>query len=116
MIYCKGSDYPYGNTATTGAPSTEPHSAGAYAIGRVPYSTYPIISSGTVHTGGANWLATDGHVKFLRPAQVSGGYGEQPNSSFVQDGVTPSGAYAPCGTGSMQDTNGDMFSLTFSAT
>lgn len=116
MIYCKGSDYPYGNTATSGAPSPEPNHAGKYATGNVPYSNYPVIGSKTVHTDGANWLAADGHVKYLRPSQVSGGYGEQPDPNFVQDGSTPAGAYAPCGTGSMTDTNGDKFAMTFSAT
>ena len=61
------------------------------------------------HTDGANYLATDGHVKYLRPTQVSTGYNAQ-NSTDPQNN-TFSGFSA--GTSNMT-ANGATVTLTFS--
>lgn len=64
---------------------------------------YTFFTTIGVHTGGANFLACDGHVKWLRGAQVSNGYTAQSSTSpqnnsgyaastsdmFLSDGVTP---------------------------
>ena len=50
-----------------------PANSGAYATGSSPGKTLTTISQGTVHTGGSNFLTCDGHVKWLRPSQISGG-------------------------------------------
>ena len=115
-IYCKGVDYPHGNSATSGAPSALGANGGKYATGSLPFTTLPLIPSKTVHTNGSNWLAADGHVKYLLPGQVSGGYSESTDPNFIQNGVDPNAAAGPCGTGSMTSINGDKFVMTFSAT
>ncbi len=56
----------------------------------------------------SNFLATDGHVKWLRGAAVSNGF----SSTSAEDPATNNA----CGTGSMQDINGNNFVLTFSLT
>ena len=50
-----------------------PASSGQYATGSSPGKPLTTISAGTVHTSGANYLACDGHVKWLRPERLSGG-------------------------------------------
>ena len=77
-------------------------SMGLCAKGSMPYGTLPMIKAGTgVRSSSSNYLAADGHVKWLLGSKVSGGYGESTSSSFVQDGVNQSGGYAPCSTGSL---------------
>jgi prepilin-type N-terminal cleavage/methylation domain-containing protein/prepilin-type processing-associated H-X9-DG protein len=50
------------------------NNSGQYATGNDPMKPgLDNISAGSVHTGGANYLACDGHVKFLRSSQISGG-------------------------------------------
>jgi prepilin-type N-terminal cleavage/methylation domain-containing protein/prepilin-type processing-associated H-X9-DG protein len=62
-----------------------------------------------VHTGGSNYAFVDGHVKWLRPNVVSGGYG--PNKP-----TTPQVDYGDsCGTASMTDSHGTQFAATFSS-
>ncbi len=48
-----------------------------YGIGKGVWGNPPYTGTSfpTVHTDGANWLACDGHVKFLRPNVVSLGEG-----------------------------------------
>ena len=62
------------------------------------------------HTEGANYLATDGHVKYLRPNQVSTGYNaitsKDPQDSTFYDGFA-------AGTDSLS-ANGTKVTLTFS--
>ncbi len=58
--------YPDGGSATGNA-------AGKYATGTEIHKKLVVISAGTVHTAGANYLAVDGHSKYLTPAKISGG-------------------------------------------
>ena len=118
-IYCKGNDAPRGNYSGTGN-ATIPGDYGAtgvlYATGAVPNQQLDgpphsvLIPSKTVHTAGSNWLACDGHVKYLTPNAIGGGYGEKdPNY------VPTAGDYIAPGTASLTDAVGDKFVLTFSA-
>jgi len=50
-----------------------PAHIGQYATGQDPIKTLNVIASGAVHTGGSNYLACDGHAKWLRSSAVSGG-------------------------------------------
>ena len=70
------------------------------------------ISQKTVHSAGANWLATDGHVKFLMPGAVSGGYDPTINATDPQ--IIGGGKYRPAGIATMTDGLGSKFVLTFS--
>ncbi len=61
-----------------GAPITQGYSGvnggtAKYATGIFPGRNFNTISGGTVHTNGANYLAADGHVKYLQPGRVSSG-------------------------------------------
>ena len=60
-----------------------PSSSGQYATGSSPGKPLTTIPLGTVHTNGANYLACDGHVKWLLPSRNSGGGGKPgcPNSN-----------------------------------
>ncbi len=65
----------------------------------------------TVHNNGSDWLACDGHVKFLRAGQVSGGYNNAPNANYqAVDGGTPAGS------SNLTDNQGATYALTMSAT
>lgn len=78
---------------------------GTYMTGYFP-KMGPSVTNGTmtnsgtlpppVHFDGANYLASDGHVKWLRPVQVSGGYNE-PNPGDPQWDQ-----YKPCSVDSMR--------------
>jgi len=46
---------------------------GQYATGSDPIKPIDNISIGAVHTGGSNYLACDGHVKWLMSSRISGG-------------------------------------------
>ena len=62
------------------------------------------------HTGGANWLAADGHVKWLRGEKVSNG-GNPPTTIYP----ARNSDYSSCGTSSMYNqSNGAQYTLTFS--
>ena len=61
------------------------------------------------HTDGSNFLAADGHVKWLKGGAVSTGY----NASTAASPEDPTTAYA-CGTNSMQSVDGTKFAMTFS--
>ena len=69
----------------------------------------PIAPTGW-HTDGSNFLAEDGHVKWLRGAQVSNGYGSV--GCKVNDKQDQSFGGEAAGTGSMQDASGNMFVMT----
>ena len=62
------------------------------------------------HTDGGNYLATDGHVKYLKPSQVSTGFNAV-NSTDPQNNMFGSGFSA--GTDSLS-ANGTKVTLTFS--
>jgi prepilin-type processing-associated H-X9-DG protein len=65
---------------------------------------------------GSNWLAADGHVKFLIATKVSVGSENYPNATYKQ-AVLQSGSNNwanAAGTGSMTDANGDQYAMTLS--
>ncbi|MDR3710642.1 MAG: DUF1559 domain-containing protein [Capsulimonadaceae bacterium] len=62
------------------------------------------------HSGGANWLAADGHVKWLLGTKVSNG-SNAPASSYQ---ASPASSYAACGATAMSTTTGVQYTLTFS--
>ena len=88
----------------------------AYATGSIggilPASSLIHTEKGAVHNGGANYLAQDGHVKFLRPESVSGGSSAlNPNEYQDQTGNEAAG------TASLRlSLNGQPAALTFSPT
>ena len=97
----------------------QPSSFGAthnavYATGLIAGHTFVVtIPSGTVHSDGSNYLAEDGHVKFLRPIAISGG-------RVAPSATTPEffdGAYATttaAGTSNLTLQTGSPVVLTFS--
>ena len=77
------------------------------------------------HLEGSNFLAVDGHVKWLRAEQVSSGFAatspDNPQganngngNTGVTAGVSPAGTAAAAGTNSMKNSNGGSVALTFS--
>ena len=97
-----------------GWPYSAPFGANSYATGNMsaPFTT----ASSTVkpyHTEGSNWLACDGHVKWLRGTQVSNGENAA-NSSPAEPGHPKWGSVPACGTDSMSDDAGNRLALTFS--
>ena len=69
-----------GNTPATNGNNAK------YATGDIGGYTLALANGLTagVHTGGANYLACDGHVKFLQPSNVSGGLtAASPNNQAV---------------------------------
>ena len=75
-----------------------PGSSGQYATGSSPGKPLTTISQKTVHTEGSNFLACDGHVKWLRPSQISGGNDNpDPNGTeALGSGGTGSAAGTAC--------------------
>jgi prepilin-type processing-associated H-X9-DG protein len=100
--------------------------SGLYATGPIGgCSSLLMTASATgVHTGGANYLAADGHVKWLRPNLVSGGNtaaaASNPGTGVCTgnpSGAAARAAAAAAGTGSMAlTTGGATATLTFSPT
>ncbi|MDR3710097.1 MAG: DUF1559 domain-containing protein [Capsulimonadaceae bacterium] len=81
-----------------------------YATGQIGGNAISCINTdnGAVHSMMSNYLAADGHVKSLRPEQVSGGY-TPAGSSSVQSG------YFAAGTASMLFVSGGSpVTMTFS--
>ncbi len=62
-----------------------------------------------VHTGAANWLCCDGHVKWTKGYQVGGGV----TPTLPTNPQVAANANAP-GTSSMTNTSGNLVTLTFS--
>jgi prepilin-type processing-associated H-X9-DG protein len=96
------------------APATNSNLA-QYATGNI--GGYPLANwQGTrgVHTDGSNFLAVDGHVKWLRAVSVSGDLSAaDANTAEVHN--TGSNAGLAAGTISMTQQSGAAVSLTFSA-
>jgi prepilin-type processing-associated H-X9-DG protein len=67
----KGSDYDQNARFATGNLDNSLQDWGV--VGGVPGITYYWNDYRTSHFDGANYLAVDGHVKFLRPSQISAG-------------------------------------------
>ncbi len=88
----------------------------SYACGAFPGNDNPItgmtpqLPNGAIHTGGADFLLSDGHVKYLRPSNVSSGYDAPSAASQQVDGTSAAG------TASMTDSRGSKFAATFSKT
>ena len=87
----------------------------AYATGSIggliPMGSLIQNGDGTVHKEGANYLAQDGHVNFLRPESVSGGT----PALFSSEYQNQNGKEA-AGTGSMRlSLGGQSAALTFSS-
>ena len=57
-----------------GRPGGGSNGSAVYATGAPIGQSLALIPSKTVHTDGSNYLACDGHVKYLRPVSVSGGF------------------------------------------
>jgi prepilin-type N-terminal cleavage/methylation domain-containing protein/prepilin-type processing-associated H-X9-DG protein len=96
--------------------------AGEYATG--PIGGYTDIGGGYSppanfttppgrHTGGANYLAIDGHVKFLLPGAVSTGFAAAAPDKPEEYSTDELAGYA-AGTASMAIGNGSTAQLTFS--
>ena len=62
-----------------------------------------------VHTDGSNWLACDGHVKWMRGIQVSGGY-TNPVTTNAQGQPAGYDGYAS-GTAALKGPTSTGFSL-----
>jgi len=73
---------------------------------------YSMVQYGR-HNNGANYLACDGHVKYLLGSQVSGGSPMQSTNSAGAASGGNNGATKPAGTGNMT-MNGAPVTLTFS--
>jgi len=94
-----------------------PHNQGRYATGAFPLEAASMNGGSPVpppvHNDGANYLAADGHAKFLRPSQISGGYDDPDSPDNPQWDQ-----YKACGTNAMYVWNatntGPKITLTFS--
>lgn len=94
----------WGGPDTSTTPPTDARLAtGAALGGRAGYG------GASRHTNGANWLAADGHVKWLPPSQISTG----PTAKSATDHQDQSGSEA-AGTGNMTLNGGTQVTLTFS--
>ena len=94
-----------------------PYCSTLYATGYVGgYTDLNLTNKGEGrHTGMANYLAADGHVKSLNPSAVSGGFAAA-NATTAEVHSTSVGSlndYA-AGTSSMTQQNGSKVALTFS--
>ena len=125
---------PTDNWTTPGLDSVSPDSVGApgqwckttvespycstvYATGAVGgYTNLTLTSKGEGrHTGTANYLAADGHVKSTMPSSVSGGFSAQsPTTAEVHNPSPGSLNDYAAGTASMTQQAGNKVSLTFS--
>jgi len=99
-----------------GAPLTnQPTSSAAlYATGEFPFRTFKTIASGTVHNDGSNFVACDGHSKFLRPGRLSSGQNAASPDDAQKNGGTPDTEIAS-GTAALNNGGGQgSATLTFS--
>jgi prepilin-type processing-associated H-X9-DG protein len=87
------------------------NSTGQYATGSDPIKPINVIAGGPVHTGAANYLASDGHVKWLMSSRISGGDNAANinNAEQAPAGGNPTNA---SGTGCLDNTAADDGSLT----
>jgi prepilin-type N-terminal cleavage/methylation domain-containing protein/prepilin-type processing-associated H-X9-DG protein len=104
--------YPY--TGDTGAPVGYGYiyanaNGGRYATGDMGNRPFGAIQHTPVHGNGSNFLAADGHTKWLTGEKVS--TWNIPASSTTPANLAGTGA---CGTDSMADSNGSQYALTFS--
>jgi prepilin-type processing-associated H-X9-DG protein len=110
-----------GATCDTDFWSGKPSPGGAndkYATGALPGQNIVTLNPGR-HTGGANYLAADGHVKFLMGSRVSGGKDAANNDpsqpQTPMGGLCNRNANCAAGTSSMNNGGGaNSAVLTFS--
>lgn len=95
-------------------------SSEVYATGPIPGQTLKLTASAVGrHSGGSNWLAADGHVKFLVGSRISGGKdaagGDPAQPQTPQGGLCGGNANCAAGTSSMNNGGGaNSATLTFS--
>ena len=105
-----GSNAGFGGTSTM-----TNYSDATYATGYIGgYSLNTVHGSANgIHSDGANYLACDGHVKWLRPVAISGGLtAASATAAEIHDTGMNNGKAA--GTGSMTQAAGNTVALTFS--
>ena len=106
-----------GNGSNDGACGTSPGTGychGVYATGQMGgHTNLNTIAPGTVHNDGSNYLAEDGHVKFLRPIAISGGRGAASATTAEVYGAARGVTFA-AGTSSLTLATGGTVQLTFS--
>lgn len=94
----------YGSSALNGASN---YATGNFAVA----FNNPTMSLTPRHSGGSNFLAADGHVKWLMGSQVSNAV----NAISANEPAHPSwGSIPSAGSTSMQDDTGHHYTLTFS--
>jgi prepilin-type N-terminal cleavage/methylation domain-containing protein/prepilin-type processing-associated H-X9-DG protein len=105
----------YHSPAGFGWPNNPPNGANAYATGNmaVPFSP-TTVSVTPYHTEGSNWLACDGHVKWLLGTAVSNGV-DAFNSSTNEPGHPSWGSHPAAGSSNLTSDSGASYALTFSA-
>lgn len=83
-----------------------PGGVGQYATGSSPGKPVMTIGTGTVHTSGSNFLACDGHVKWLNPSRVSGG-GDAINATDAETQTSGGNDGNAAGTSCMDNVPAD---------
>ncbi|HEY3332214.1 MAG TPA: DUF1559 domain-containing protein [Capsulimonadaceae bacterium] len=83
-----------------------------YATGNMgsPFTSTNYYTATPVHTEGSNWLAADGHVKWLRGEKVSNGGAAANATDPANVNIGPMAA----GTDNMSNGSGIKYTLTFS--
>ncbi|MDR3709427.1 MAG: DUF1559 domain-containing protein [Capsulimonadaceae bacterium] len=78
-------------------------------------ATAPCYTPTPYHNGGSNWLAADGHVKWLLATKVSNG-SNAPSSTTPSYVIPPGANDSACGASAMYDgvNNAIQYTLTFS--
>jgi len=79
-----------GSSSGTGK-SDMPLGSEKYATGKMPGTTASRYTTSPAHLDGANYLAVDGHVKWLRSTMVSPGVDAPTSTSTQVDGNTAAG-------------------------
>ena len=109
---------PSANGANTPTYGNKPHGGGilwSYATGIIGGNTGLVSTPATgVHSDGSNYLAADGHVKWLRGIQVSGGNPAPTATTKEVVVLSPGTNGTASGTGIMQLSGGQGVALTFS--
>lgn len=99
------------SAAALGSPGSCPNSAtGGYATGHMGGRTYSCLTPQPYHSDGSNFLACDGHVKWMKGSAVST-YKLNDNPDNPQGVPTADRA---AGTTNMTNGNGVSYQLTFS--
>ena len=95
-----------------GWPSNPPNGASNYATGNMSAPFSPsTISITPYHTNGSNWVACDGHVKWIMGSSISNGINA---SDGNQPGHPTWGSVPAAGSNTMTDDTGRHYAMTFS--